>query len=319
MAKKKVAPKKTTSKNNTQTNKKVSSKSTVNKNTKTNTNRGAKKEAVQKEVSKAVKIVKLCIALLIVCVLLYYVYVNFIVIKDNISKEGNISTSEVEELAKQKFLLLNSKHNITDNDLMFFTSDNLDIKTIDNKYILYFAYSMLSIEDKNIVKECEDKTKKDCYKESFGTKVLEEQIHNYFDIDEVHHEDFNAASSIVCKLIDERYECTQENTNYIISPYNTISTYSSSKLAKDKLIVKSTLLTVRRNKDKNYAEGIYSDVKATKKIDDLTYFLNDLQGIISNENSEKLSKKYEKEITQYETTFVLKNKNYVWQSTKIIK
>ena len=316
MAKKKVAPKKKTGKNNKVNNKTVTKSTIKNKSTKRNVKKTTSK-SVKKEVSKSIKILKKVIALLIVCVVLYFVYINFIVVKDNIPKEGNIGTSEIEELAKQKFSLFSSKHNVNNNDSLIFTNKDLDVNSMDNKDILYFAYSMMSLEDKDVDKECDGK--KDCYKETFDKKVLEEQVKNYFNINDVKHEDFNATSSLKCTLNNEKYECVLGNTNYGISPYNTITNYVSSKLSGEKLIVRSSLLTIRRNKDNDYTEGIYMDSKATKKIDDLNYFLGNLQGLINTDTSEKLGKKYDKEITHYETTYVLKNKNYVWQSTKIVK
>ena len=317
MTKKKITPKKTTNKKNKQVTRKGSSK-VVRKNVNNTSLKLSKKEEVQKELSKSAKIIKLTIAFLIVCMLLYFLYINFIQIKDNGLKDGNYSQSQIEDIAKQKFALFNSKHNVDSNKLMFYTDNDLDMKSISNKDILYFAYTMLSLEDKNVNKDCNN-NEKNCYLETFDTKVLDEQIYNYFDVSEIHHEDFMGSSALFCKLNNNKYDCSLENSNYDISNYNILSTYLSSRLDGDKLIIKSALLTIRRNNDKNYSEGIYSDVNATKKIDNLSYFLNDLNGLINNETTSLLSKKYENEITQYETVFVLKNKNYVWQSTKRIK
>ena len=313
MAKKKSTPKKKTNINKKETNKKAVKTEVKEVETKKQSN----KKQVKTNYSPIIGIIKLLIAFLIVGVLLYFVYINFIVIKEPSVTSQGMSSSDKEELAKQKFMLFNSKHNIKDSDLVFFTSKDLDVNTIDNRDILYFAYTMLSNEDKNN-SNC-DSSKYNCDAQVFDKKVLEEQVHNYFDIDDVKHEDFDGSSSIECKIKDEAYECTNKNSDYHVSEYSTVSNYLSSKIEGDKLIIKSTLLTIRRNKNKEYQEGIYKDAAATQKIDGLNYFLNDLEGLISSESSEKLSKKYEKEIAQYETTFVLKNKNYVWQSTKIIK
>lgn len=270
------------------------------------------------------------IILLIMGVLLFLGYKFFFNV--DISNSKDLAPIKTEEIGKEKYQFLYAKHSALNNEFIFFKNNDVNINNINNQDVLMVLYSMLSKDDKNINGEVnndcyldnniynKDNYPSSCYNESFDKRVLEEQYKNYFSQSlKVNYTDFFSSGSQECFIFDNIYKCYLNRGNLTINNYLTLMDYDYAMMNNDDLEVYSYLLTIRDSYDKDYEMGIYSDSLATNRIDDLTYYNNEINGVIDSSNTKKIIEKYRSKITKYKSTFVKENKNYVWKSTEIVK
>ena len=276
------------------------------------------------------KILSSIIALVIIGAAIIYVY-KYVLIDENNNQNKELTSVEVDKIGKEKFDIINSKHRLSDNGLIFFTNNTISNKTISNEDILYVSYTMMSLEDKNksgeVKEECfldnnkynQDNYPITCSKETFDKDILGEQVNNLFGNINVNYSDFRPSASQKCFLKGDTYNCYLDRSSMSVLKYFTVSNYAYTTYEEGKLYIYSYLLTFRKNDTSDYEAGIYSDSNATNKIDDLNYYLNELHDNLNSETSTKLIEKYRNSITMYKSTFEKYNNNYVWVSTEIEK
>ncbi|MBR1417291.1 MAG: hypothetical protein IJ572_05735 [Bacilli bacterium] len=278
-------------------------------------------------------IISTIVTLIIVIVLVFFLIKLLIPNqKDNVNENNlNLSVQEINKLGKEKFNFLNSKHTVLTNNLIFFSNNNIDINSIKNDDILYIAYSMLSLEDKNITgtsdSDCflelgyytKDNYPDKCSKERFDKNLLEEQINlNFSNNIKVNYQDFKSSGNQICLINSNEYNCYLQRFDLKLADYLTITNYDYAVLKDDLLEVYSSLLTIRRKDNDVLSEGVYKDSLATIKIDDLSYYNSTTNDIINNETTNLLINKYKEQATKYKSIFKKQNSNYVWVSTELI-
>ena len=273
-------------------------------------------------------ILSFMIALVLVFALIAFLIFNFNNTNREFSKDDN---KDKTKLALDKYSSISSKRDVLTNELIFFRDSKVDINNIEADKVLYVAYSNLSTEDRvvkgSVSEECyfsdsvnASNYPNDCFIEVIDKGLLEEQIRNYFSSKvNISYNNFAISSNQICYLEGNIYNCYLDKSTPDMINYNPISKYDSYEIDGDNLIVYSYLLTIRDAYDKTYETGIYSDSKATNKIDDLTYYENELNKIITQDTIAKLIDNYKDKISKYKTVFVKDNNNYVWYSTELIK
>ena len=268
------------------------------------------------------------IALVIIVAIVAFLISSFD--RTNKSYRRELSTSDISKLALDKYNSINNVRNLENNELIFFNDMFIDVNTISNEDVLYIAYSLLSKEDKKISGTIDDKCylsnevsidnyPSDCYLEVINKSLLEEQIRNYFSSSiNISYNTFNISSNQTCYLIENDYKCYLNRNSASVNDYYHIGEYDSYELENDYLVVYSYLLTVRKKDDAIYKEGIYSDSKATKYIDNLVFFQTNTNRTFDSDTSKKLIDNYKDKISKYKSIFVKENNNYVWLSTQLV-
>ena len=279
--------------------------------------------------NKKNKYFNILIGLIVVVALVaisYFVYRIFSISPD---QEPNVITeNDIIKMGMDKFELLSSKTNIYDNKPIFFTNEDLNINNISNQDILNIAYSRMSQEDKNGVGEvkdyCFDKSldlyTDDCYKETFDKSLLQEQIKYFFSGDiKYNFENFNTSGNLLCTINNDTYTCTLNKNPFYNDYILTVRMFDSVKKNGDYLEVYSYLITIVRKPINNKESGIYSDANSTNKIDDITFFDENVNDNLNKDNYKKLINKYKDKATKYKSTFKSFEEDYVWVSTEIVK
>ena len=278
------------------------------------------------------KVGNIIITLIVLAVIVAAVYCGYKFLFNVDENSSNLNPVKIEDVGKEKFSFLYSKHNVYNNDFIFFKNNDVNINNIDNQDVLMTLYTMLSKEDKNrsgeANNECfldkgnytKDNYPSTCYKETFDKSILEEQFNNYFSPNlKVKYTNFLSSGNQECYIDNSTYNCYLKRNNVSIREYVTVMDYDYSILNDDKLEIYSYLLTIRSSKYNNYLEGIYSDSEATKYIDNLSYYNTELNGIIDSSTTKRIIEKYRSKISKYKSTFIKNNKNYVWVSTELVK
>ena len=273
-------------------------------------------------------VISFVIAVALIVILVAFLAFGFDKKNRNFENLDNVSK---EKLAQDKYYSISSMRNILTNDLIFFSDKSVDVNNIDMDKLLYVAYFNINSEDRvtkgTVSDDCylSDNLTKDnypdkCFIEIVDKNILDEQIRIFFSSKaNISYNDFIISSNQKCSFKDNIYSCYLDRSPLKMNNYNTISKYDSYEYVDDKLIVYSYLLSIRDSYDKNYEMGIYSDSKATLKIDDLNYYENDIHKTITQETVAKLIEHYKDNISKYKSTFVKENNNYVWYSTELIK
>ena len=268
-------------------------------------------------------LVSFMIAFVIVVALIGFLIYGFD--KKNRNYNVALDTKDLNKLAYDRFTSISSKRNILTNELIFFKDSKVDISNINKNDILYVAYTMLSKEDTTksgeILDSCynvKDNYPNECYLEVIDKNVLDEQINNYFSNDiKIDYNDFKISSNQTCYFKDNIYNCYLTKNEVNINNIITVNIYDSFEYSDDKLIVYSYLLTIRDRANKDFSEGVYSDVNASKLIDDLSYYDNEINKRINQDTSSKIVEYYKDKISKYKSVFVRENDNYVWLSTEL--
>lgn len=287
------------------------------------------------EDKKTSNIIGVIIALIIVGVLGFVIYKNFIEIGGNPNNNPTnedikqLSENELKKIGLERYNMLYSKTNYSNNSFIFFKDETVTIDNISNQDKLYILYSFLSDEDKNKTGTYDEScflnkgiytrlTYPDkCPKESFDKSLLNEKLYTFFDNGmKVDFVDFFASSSNKCFINDSKYNCYLNTSNFTIPSYTIFAKYDSAKQNGDTIEVYSYLLTARKNASSGSEKGIYSNASATNKIDDLPFEIGDT---ITPELTDKLINQYKDKITKYKSVFKIVNNNYLWQKTEIIK
>ena len=275
--------------------------------------------------SNFVNIITFIIAIALIAYLAYFGYNKFIKINDVKQNNGDLQSSDVYSLGKEKYTFISSKRDEYDNSLIFYKDVNLNINNIGNKDILNVAYSNLSKEDKNVNGSASydcflnngtytlDNYPDSCQSESFDKSVLEEQVINIFSRNiNVEYTNFNPTGSMSC-YFDNSYKCYLNQNEVNTEKFLTLTSYAYAEYLNDRLFVYSYLLAV-----KIYGSdaGIYSDIKATDKIDSYENYLSLTNGVITDETTSKLVDKYKDKISKYKAIFINENGKYVFYSNE---
>lgn len=283
---------------------------------------------------KKINNISLVIALIILGIIGFFVYKNFISVDSEAKPNSNIkmSNDDLYKLGKEKFQMLYSKHKYNTNEFIFFKDEDVTINNLENQDALSCLYTFLSNEDKNktgsVLNDCfldkgvytKENYPNNCLKENFDKSLLEEQYYNNFDSSlKVDYNDFFATNSQKCFITGTTYNCYLNNSDVSLLKYVTITNYDKAEINDNKLDVYSYLLTIRKSDNENYEAGVYSNASATNKIDDLSFFNGNVGDSISTKMVDDLINYYKDKITKYKSTFIKSNNNYVWQSTTIIK
>ena len=274
-------------------------------------------------------IISFLIAIFVVLGIIFFLSDSFD--RQNQSYDRKVDITNIDKLAEEKYYSVSSNRELGTNSLIFFNDKNIDINTISSEDVLYVAYTLLNQEDRvtsgETLDECYINGKNDienypskCYLETINKSLLDEQIRNYFSNNiKITYTDFKISSNQTCYYNNNTYKCYLNKSDSTIDNYRTISKYDSYDYVEDKLIVYSYLLTIRDSYDKDYEHGIYMDSKATRRIDTLDYFENELNKTVNQENIAKLINRYKDKASKYKTVFVKENNNFVWYSTEKVK
>ena len=266
------------------------------------------------------------IAIVVVLVCVFFLSYSFQMKNNNYNK--SLNKNDLNKLAQEKFTSISNKRDLASNELIFFNENSLDINNISKENILYIAYTLISKEDTiksgEVLDECfgldKDNYPEKCYLEVIDKNLLDEQIRNYFSSNiNVSYNEFNISANQTCYFKDNIYNCYLNRNPVTINDYKVVNVYDSYEYNDNKLEVYSYLLTIRDTNSKLKEDGIFSDSKATKLIDNLDYYTNTLNKQITGDNAKKLVDHYKDDISKYKSTFVKENDNYVWLSTEKVK
>lgn len=275
------------------------------------------------------------LAMLIVITVGYFIYNNFVKIKnpleETIEPNSNTNVSEIISLGKDKFEWMNAQVKRETNNPVFFTDSNLDTSNILSEDVLDILYNALASEDKNSSGTTDDSCFKSsatdvstypstCYQERFDKNLLQDQANSLFASTlKVNYSNFLPTGSKACYLNNTTYTCVLKMNSINIGSVLVITGFDHAEYQDNNLIVYSKLLTVKRTLDiyPSDVQGIYTDITASKKIDNITYYNEVTANGLDSDARTKLINKYQDSISTYKSTFVRNSDgSFVWNKTE---
>lgn len=278
--------------------------------------------------NKNSNVIYFMVALLILVLTGYLIYKIFLNINNPLEENTRVPITNnkevINELGSDKHSFLSSKKSTSNRLPIFFKDTEVNISNIDVKDVLAIAYNSLSTEDKNGVgensNECANSSTledypENCYKETIDIKILEDKIKSIFGSNyNINYQDFNATLSIYCQLNNNNYVCYYHKSDFTSPDYNILLAYKNSEIINNNLVVYSYLISVN-NKSNG---GVYSDVNLSNYIDDLEYYKSATTNGLTAESSKEIVNHYSASATQYKSTFIKDNNNYVWSKTELV-
>lgn len=236
--------------------------------------------------------------------------------QNNITTIGEIKTNW---LANQWY------HNSS--DLILYQNDT-DINTLSDATLAGLAYKYITSDDltttgsssPHCYKDDNDKDisyenyPSDCYRETVDINLLYEQLNNVFGISKILNiTDFYPNEGKACNIADNKITCYYVNNSLDITPYLHFTIFDHAVNTDTTLTIYTKLLTVLPSIYKDNKLGIYSDYNATNYLDNLDYY----NSLTTNPTSSLFN--HYQNFTTYKSIFTLKNNNYYWQSTSLVK